>query len=245
MHTDVQDGREYKSGIKTVVGDLIMKSTTRAVVIGGGIAGCSALYHLTREGWSDVVLIERDELTSGTTWHSAAQVTNFGMNQTMVGLKSHSIALYSELAADPYYPINYHHADGGIRLANTEAQMEGYRHFASMARGMGVDFEVIDAAECARRHPLISTDNLVGGLWDPLDGDIDPAQLCQALASRARKAGAEIYRHTPVTGLTQHKDDSWTVHTEKGDIDAEIVVNAGGYRVNEIGAMMGVHHPVM
>ena len=245
MHTDVQDDREYKSGIKTVVGDLIMKSTTRAVVIGGGIAGCSALYHLTREGWSDVVLIERDELTSGTTWHSAAQVTNFGMNQTMVGLKSHSIALYSELAADPDYPINYHHADGGIRLANTEAQMEGYRHFASMARGMGVDFEVIDAAECARRHPLISTDNLVGGLWDPLDGDIDPAQLCQALASRARKAGAEIYRHTPVTGLTQHKDDSWTVHTEKGDIDAEIVVNAGGYRVNEIGAMMGVHHPVM
>ena len=93
MHTDVQDDREYKSGIKTVVGDLIMKSTTRAVVIGDGIAGCSALYHLTREGWSDVVLIERDELTSGTTWHSAAQVTNFGMNQTMVGLKSHSIAL--------------------------------------------------------------------------------------------------------------------------------------------------------
>ncbi|MEC8122193.1 MAG: FAD-binding oxidoreductase, partial [Pseudomonadota bacterium] len=155
-----------------------MKSTPLVVVIGGGIAGCSALYHLTREGWSDVVLIERDELTSGTTWHSAAQVTNFGMNQTMVGLKSHSIALYSELAADPDYPINYHHADGGIRLANTEAQMEGYRHFASMARGMGVEFEVIDAAECARRHPLISTDNLVGGLWDPLDGDIDPAQLC-------------------------------------------------------------------
>ena len=167
------------------------------------------------------------------------------MNQTMVGLKSHSIALYSELAADPDYPINYHHADGGIRLANTEAQMAGYRPFASMARGRGVDFEVIDAAECARRHPLISTDNLLGGLWDPLDGDIDPAQLCQALARRARKAGAEVYRHTPVTGLTQHRDASWTVHTEKGDIDAEIVVNAGGYRVNEIGAMMGVHHPVM
>jgi len=222
-----------------------MKTTTRAVVIGGGIAGCSTLYHLTQEGWSDVVLVERDELTSGTTWHSAAQVTNFGGNQTMVGLKSHSIALYKELAEDPEYPINYHHADGGIRLANTEAQMEGYRHFASMARGMGVNFEVIDAAECAKRHPLISTDNLLGGLWDPLDGDIDPAQLCQALARRARKAGAEIYRHTPVTGLTQHKDHSWTVHTSKGDIDCEIVVNACGYRVNEVGSMMGVHHPVM
>ena len=221
-----------------------MKSRTKAVVIGGGIAGCSTLYHLTQEGWTDIVLIERDELTSGTTWHSAAQVTNFGMNQTMVGLKTHSINLYKELAEDPEYPINYHHGDGGIRLANTEAQIQGYRHFASMARGMDVHFEVIDAEECAKRHPLISTENLLGGLWDPLDGDIDPAQLCQALARRARKAGAEVYRHAPVTGLTQRDDDTWTVHTEKGDIDCDVVVNAGGYRVNEIGAMMGVHHPV-
>ncbi len=221
-----------------------MKSRTKVVVIGGGIAGCSTLYHLTQEGWSDVVLVERNELTSGTTWHSAAQVTNFGMNQTMVGLKSHSIALYQELANDPEYPINYHHGDGGIRLANTEAQMEGYRHFASMARGMDVTFEVLDAEECARRHPLISTENLLGGLWDGQDGDIDPAQLCQALARRARQAGAEVYRETPVTALTQHMDDTWTVHTEKGDIDCDIVVNACGYRVNEVGAMMGVQHPV-
>ena len=221
-----------------------MKTRTRAVVIGGGIAGCSTLYHLTQEGWSDVVLVERDELTSGTTWHSAAQVTNFGMNQTMVGLKTHSITLYKELAEDPEYPINYHHGDGGIRLANTDAQMQGYRHFASMARGMDVHFEVIDAQECANRHPLISTNNLLGGLWDPMDGDIDPAQLCQALARRARKAGAEIYRHTPVTGLSQRADDTWVVHTTKGDIDCDVVVNACGYRVNEVGAMMGVHHPV-
>lgn len=222
-----------------------MKTQTRAVVIGGGIAGCSTLYHLTEEGWTDVVLVERNELTSGTTWHSAAQVTNFGMTQTMVGLKSHSIRLYNDLANDPEYPINYHHGDGGIRLSNSETTMDGYRHFASLAKGMGVEFEIIDAAECARRHPLITTDRLLGGLWDPLDGDIDPAQLCQALARRARKAGAEIYRNTPVTGLTQHKDDSWTVHTEQGDIACEIVVNACGYRVNEVGAMMGVHHPVM
>ena len=222
-----------------------MKAQTRAVVIGGGIAGCSTLYHLTQEGWTDVVLVERNELTSGTTWHSAAQVTNFGATQTMVGLKTHSINLYKELANDTDYPINYNHGDGGIRLANTEAQMDGYRHFSSMARGMGVEFEVLDAEECARRHPLISTDNLIGGLWDGNDGDIDPAQLCQALARRARKAGAEVYRNTPVTALTQHKDSSWTVHTDKGDIDCEVVINACGYRVNEVGAMMGVHHPVM
>ena len=188
-------------------------------------------------------MVELNELTSGTTWNSAAQVTNFGMNQTMVGLKTHSIKLYRRLAENPRYPINDHHADGGIRLANTEEQMQGYRHFASMARGMDVHFEVIDAEECARRHPLISTDNLIGGLWDPLDGDIDPAQLCQALAYHARTAGAEVYRNTPVTALTQHKDDTWTVHTEQGDITCDIVVNACGYPVNE-GAMMGVHYPV-
>lgn len=221
-----------------------MKSRTKVVVIGGGIAGCSTLYHLTQEGWADVVLVERDELTSGTTWHSAAQVTNFGMTQTMVGLKSHSIALYKKLRDDPEYPVGYHHGDGGIRLANTAAQMQGYRHFASMARGLGVEYEIIDAEECARRHPLISTENLLGGLWDGEDGDIDPAQLCQALAFHARKAGAEVYRNTPVTGLTQHKDDTWTVHTAQGDVDCDVVVNAGGYRVNEVGAMMGVHHPV-
>ena len=221
-----------------------MKSQARVVVIGGGIAGCSTLYHLTQEGWTDVVLVERDELTSGTTWHSAAQVTNFGMTQTMLGLKSHSIALYRELATDPDYAVGYHYGDGGIRLAGDERQMDGYRHFVSVAKGMGVNFEVIDAEECARRHPLISTDRLVGGLWDPTDGDIDPAQLCQALARRARKAGAEVYRHTPVTGLTQRKDHSWIVHTGKGDIECEIVVNACGYRVNEVGAMMGVQHPV-
>ena len=221
-----------------------IKTHTQVVVIGGGIGGCSTLYHLTEEGITDCVLVERDELTSGTTWHSAAQVTNFGGTQTMIGLKSHSIRLYKELADDPDYPINYHHATGGMRLASTPDHVDGYQHFISLAKGMGVDFEFIDAAECRRRHPLISTNNLLGALWDPLDGDIDPAQLCQSLARRARKAGAEIYRFNPVTGLTQLQGGSWVVHTEKGDISCETVVNASGYRCNEIGAMMGVELPV-
>jgi dimethylglycine dehydrogenase len=221
-----------------------MTSQTQVVVIGGGIAGCSTLYHLTQEGITDCVLVERDELTSGTTWHSAAQVTNFGPNQTMIGLKTHSIRLYKELADDPDYPINYHHGTGGLRLASTRDHLDGYHHFASLAKGMGVDFEVIDAAECARRHPLITTDNLLGALWDPLDGDIDPAQLCQALARRARNAGAKVQRFNPVTGLTQKPDATWIVHTTNGDILCEKIVNAGGYRCNEVGAMMDVALPV-
>ena len=222
-----------------------MRKTARAVIIGGGIAGCSVLYHLTREGWNDIMLLERDELTSGTTWHSAAQVTNFGAIQVMIGLKSHSIRLYKELADDPDYPINYHHGDGGLRLASENWHIDGYKHFMSLARGMGVDFELLDPAECARRHPLITKDNLKGALWDPLDGDIDPAQLCQALARRARKAGAEVHRHMPVTGLTEKPGGEWVVHTDQGDIHAEHVVNAGGYRCNEIGEMMGVYLPVV
>lgn len=221
-----------------------MKTQAEVVVIGGGIGGCSALYHLTQEGITDCVLLERDELTSGTTWHSAAQVTNFGPNQTMVGLKTHSINLYKDLADDPEYPINYHHGTGGLRLASEPWHMEGYQHFVSMAKGMDVELEILDPEECKRRHPLISTDNLLGALWDPLDGDIDPAQLCQALARRARLAGAQIYRHTPVTALTQKPDHTWIVCTQKGDIHAGKIVNAGGYRCNEIGAMMGVEHPV-
>lgn len=221
-----------------------MKTHARVVVIGGGIGGCSALYHLTEEGWHDVVLVERDELTSGTTWHSAAQVTNFGAIQVMVGLKSHSIRLYKDLADDPDYPINYHHATGGLRLASTQDHLDGYRHFLSLAKGMGVDFELLDPEESGRRHPLITTDGLLGALWDPLDGDIDPAQLCQAMARRARLAGAEVYRHTAVTGLTQKPGGEWIVHTDKGDIHCEMFVNAGGYRCNEIAAMTGDELPV-
>ena len=223
-----------------------MKTRTKVVVIiGGGIAGCSTLYHLTQEGWSDVVLVERDELTSGTTWHSAAQVTNFGMNaddgRPQVPLhRPLQEASGRSGVSRRLSPRRWRHPPGQHRRADARP----IATFASMARGMGVEYEVIDAEECARRHPLISTENLLGGLWDGEDGDIDPAQLCQALAFHARKAGAEVYRNTPVTALTQHKDDTWTVHTEHGDIDCDIVVNAGGYRVNEIGAMMGVQHPV-
>ena len=220
-----------------------VKSQARVVVIGGGIAGCSTLYHLTREGWSDVVLIERDELTSGSTWHAAAQVTQFGANQTMVALKRHSIDLYRELAADPDNPISYH-ITGGMRLAHTPAQVDTYRHFVGLAAGMGVEMEFIDAAEVGKRHPLINTDGLLGAWWDPLDGDIDPAGITFALARKEREAGAEVYRFNPVESITRKANGEFIVHSRNGDITCEKVVNASGYRVNEVGNMLGVTHPV-
>ena len=221
-----------------------MKSQARVVIIGGGVGGVSTLFHLTREGWTDVILVERDELTSGSTWHAAAQVTQFGANQTMFALKRHSIDLYRELAADPEYPINYH-ITGGMRLAYTSDQVDTYRHFIGMAAAVGVEMEFIDPAEAGIRHPLMKTHGLRGAWWDPLDGDIDPAQLVFSMARRARTAGAEISRFNPVEDITRNSGGEFIVHTEKGDIRCEFVVNASGYRVNEVGEMLGVTHPVV
>ena len=226
-----------------VMSEKKLRNHARVVVIGGGIAGASTLYHLTQEGWTDVVLVERDELTSGSTWHAAAQVTQFGANQTMVALKRHSIDLYKELATDPDFPINYH-ITGGMRLAYTPEQVDTYKHFVGMAGGMGVEMEFIDAKEVGKRHPLIEIDGLLGAWWDPLDGDIDPAQLVFALARRARREGAEVYRFNPVEEITIKRGGEFIVHTQKGDITCEMVVNAGGYRVNEVSKMLGVRLPV-
>ena len=220
-----------------------IKSHARVVIIGGGIAGCSTLYHLTREGWTDVALVERDELTSGSTWHAAAQVTQFGGNQTMIALKRHSINLYRELANDVDHPIDYH-ITGGMRTAYTQDHVDTYKHFIGMARGMGVEMEFIDAAEVGNRHPLINTEGLLGAWWDPLDGDIDPAGLTFALARKAKQAGATVYRFNEVQNISRKRNGEFVVHTQKGDITCEMVVNAAGYRVNEVGSMLGVEHPV-
>ncbi len=221
-----------------------MNLHVRVAIIGGGIGGVSTLFHLTREGWADVVLVERDELTSGSTWHAAAQVTQFGSNQTMIGLKRYSINLYQDLASDPEFPINYH-ITGGMRLAYTPSQVDTYRHYTGVAAGIGVEMEYINAAEVSRRHPLIRIEKLLGAWWDPLDGDIDPSQLVFALARHARLAGAKIYRSNPVEAITRKRSREFIVHTRKGDITCEMIVNASGYRVNEVGAMLGVCHPVV
>lgn len=222
-----------------------MRNSARVVIVGGGVSGLSALYHLTQEGWTDVVLLERNELTSGTTWHSAAQCPQLAFNQLLLLLRQYTIGLYKELADDPDYPINYHHRTGGMRLLTDQSNVDASHHIISVAKGVGVDFDLLDPAEAVRRNPLINSEGLLGALWDDLDGDIDPAQLCQALARRARKAGAEINRNCPVTGLSQKPNNEWIVRTDKGDVAAEHVVIAAGYRANEVGEMLDIQYPVI
>ena len=178
-----------------------MQTHARVVVIGGGIGGLSTLYHLTQEGWTDIVLLERNELTSGTTWHSAAQCPSVAFNQLLLLLRDYTITLYKELADDPAYPINYHYATGGMRLLTSPHHVDEVQHIISVAKAVGLSFDLLDATEAKRRNPLLSTNDILGALWDEKDGDIDPAQLCQALAARSRRAGANIHRHTPVTAL--------------------------------------------
>jgi len=222
-----------------------MQSHACVVVIGGGVGGLSALYHLCQEGWTDAVLLERNELKSGTTLHSAAQCPSVAFNQLLLLLRDYTIRLYKELADDPAYPINYHHATGGMRLLTTPTHVDEVHHIISVARGLGIEFDLLDAAEAKRRNPLLNIDGVLAAMWDEKDGDIDPAQLCQALAARARSAGATIHRHTPVTALKQLPGDEWLVTTDKGTITAEHIVVAAGYRVNEVGALMGVEYPVI
>ena len=222
-----------------------MKSHARVVVIGGGVGGLSALYHLTKEGWTDIILLERNELTSGTTWHSAAQCPSVAFNQLLLLLRDYTIKLYKELADDPAYPINYHYATGGMRLLTSQAHVDEVHHILSVAKGLGLEFDLLDAAEAKRRNPLLDTSGVLAALWDEKDGDIDPAQLCQALAARSRKAGATIHRNTPVTGLSQKPNGEWLVATDQGTITAEHIVVAAGYRVNEVGALMGIRYPVI
>ncbi len=218
-------------------------SRARVVVIGGGVGGASTFYHLTTHGWKDVVLIERDEWASGTTWHSAGQVTQFGTVQTMVGLKKYSCELYAKLAADPDRPITYRSHDGGIRLGYDQQDLDGYSHFVGMAKGMGVDFQVISPSEMAEAHPLLDVTGLTCGLWDPVDGDIDPTGLVMGLVHAGRNNGGQAYRFTDCAGLTQTAT-GWIVHTNQGDIECESIVNAAGYRVHQVGNFYGLESAV-
>jgi len=215
----------------------------RVVVIGGGIVGCSALWHLARKGWKDLLLLERDELTAGSTWHAAGNCPNFSTSWALLNLQRYSTRLYRELGQLTGSAINYH-VTGSIRLAQGRTRLDEYRHVAAVANMLDLGFEVLPPEELKRRYPPLETAGLLGGLWDPGDGDIDPSQATQAFAAGARALGATILRGCPVTAMAR-QGGGWRLTTPQGEIQAETVVNAAGYRAGEVAALVGQRLPIV
>jgi dimethylglycine dehydrogenase len=203
------------------------------VIIGGGAVGVSSLYHLCKAGWTDCVLLEKNELTAGSTWHAAGNVPTFSTSWSLMNMQRYSTELYRGLGAAVNYPMNYH-VTGSIRLAHSQERMQEFARARGMGRYQGMEIEILGVDEIRGKYPFIETHDLKGALYDPADGDIDPAQLTQALAKGARDMGATILRHTPATGVSRRHGE-WIVHTAKGSIRAEIVVNAAGYHAQKVG----------
>ena len=208
-------------------------TTARVVIIGGGVVGVSTLYHLAKAGWADCVLLEKNELTAGSTWHAAGNCPSFSTSWAMMNMQRYSLGLYAGLADEVDYPMNYH-VTGSIRLAHDKNRMQEFERARTMGRYQGLSIEMMSVSDMTNAYPFMETHDLAGGLWDPDDGDIDPSQLTQALAKGAREMGAKIQRFCPATGVTQVGDE-WLVHTDDGDIRCEKVVNCAGYYAQRVG----------
>ena len=208
-------------------------TTARVVIIGGGVVGASCLYHLAKAGMADCVLLERNELTAGSTWHAAGNVPTFSTSWSVMNMQRYSTDLYRGLGAAVDYPMNYH-VTGSIRLAHSKERMQEFKRAKGMGKSQGMNLDILAVDDIKGRYPFIETHDLHGALYDPNDGDIDPAQLTQALAKGARDLGAKILRFTPATGVSRQGDD-WIIQTKKGDIRCEFVVNAAGYYAQRVG----------
>ncbi|MDB5665394.1 FAD-dependent oxidoreductase [Cypionkella sp.] len=217
--------------------------TARVVIIGGGAVGASSLYHLCKAGWTDCVLLEKNELTAGSTWHAAGNVPTFSSSWSLMNMQRYSAELYRGLGDAVDYPMNYN-VTGSIRLAHTQERLQEFQRVVGMGRYQGMDLRILTPDEIAEVYPFIATHDLVGALFDPYDGDIDPAQLTQALAKGARQMGGRIERFCPATGV-RREGEQWVVETHKGDIRCEIVVNAAGYYAREVGKWFGREVPMM
>lgn len=213
-----------------------MKDQARVVVIGGGITGCSILYHLAKAGWTDVVLLEKSDLTSGSTCHAAGLVTMFNVSPTMMRFRKYSIELYSQLGA-------FEHV-GSLRLASSKEQLKDLQRSVSRAHGIGLEAEILSPQEALRRMPAMSPENLYGAVYLPRDGHLDPHTATHAVAKAARQLGATIYTDTLVTGieLTPRREVEKVI-TNKGEIRTEIVVNAAGIWAPQVAAMVGAFLP--
>ena len=221
-----------------------MKSHTRVAVIGGGVVGCSVLYHLTKAGWKDVVLLERDQLTSGSTWHAAGGFHTLNGDPNVAKLQGYTIALYDELEKISGQSCGLHRS-GGLLLADTPERMEWLKMAHARARYLGLDTALLSAREAKKLLPLIEEKYFVGAMLDAADGNLDPYGTTHAYAKSARLGGAEIYLQTRVTALARRPDGSWDVITNQGTINAEHVVNAGGLWAREVGRMAGIELPVL
>ena len=220
-----------------------MKTTTRVVVIGGGVVGASVLYHLTKLGWSDVMLLERSELTSGSTWHAAGGFHTLNGDTNMAALQGYTIRLYKELEEITGMSCGLHHV-GGVTLADNRDRFDMMLAERAKHRFMGLDTEIVGPEEIAKIAPITNLDGVIGGLYDPLDGHLDPSGTTHAYAKAARMGGATIETHCMVRETNPRPDGTWDVVTDKGTIHAEHVVNAGGLWAREVGAMAGVYFPL-
>ncbi len=221
-----------------------MKTHAQVAVIGGGVVGASVLYHLTKAGWTDVVLLERDELTSGSTWHAAGGMHTLNGDPNVAKLQQYTIELYQELEAESGQSCGIH-VTGGINLAGTRERMDFLKLAVARGRYLGLDMELISVDEAARLFPLLDPHYFAGALYNPLEGHVDPAGVTQAYAKAARKRGAEVYRCNRVLELAARADGHWDVVTEKGTLVAQHVVNAGGLWAREVGRMAGLEMPVL
>jgi len=220
-----------------------MKTTTRVCVIGGGVVGCSVLYHLTRLGWSDIMLIERSELTSGSTWHAAGGFHTLNGDTNMAALQGYTIRLYKELEEITGLSCGLHHV-GGVTLADNRDRFDMLLAERAKHRYMGLETEIVGPEEIARLAPVTNTEGIIGGLYDPLDGHLDPSGTTHAYARAARMGGAAIETHCHVRQTRPRADGTWDVVTDKGTIHAEHVVNAAGLWAREVAAMAGVYLPL-
>ena len=222
-----------------------MKTQARVVVVGGGVMGVSALYHLTKLGWRDVVLVDKDELTSGSTWHAAGLCTHFAHDPTIMAMRAHSVRLYRDVLPAETGLATGFHASGALRVTRSADRMAEFRQVQGLGRFVGHEFDILSPDELAAIYPLCRTEGLLGAIWEPDDGHVDPSLATNAMAAGARAGGAEIYRHNPVEAIDRAPSGEWIVTTRDGAIRAEHVVNAAGTWCREIGVMMGIDLPVV
>jgi len=223
---------------------IFMKSKAKVVIVGGGVVGVSTLYHLAKKGWSDVVLVERKELTSGSTWHAAGLLPLFNMSYSVGQLHKYAVDFYKTLEEETGQNVGFS-VVSNIRLATTQDRMDEYYQYAGVAKTIGVEVKFLTPEQVKDIWPLCNTDGLIGAIQHPEDGYIQPADLTQALAKGARDKGAEIYRNTNVVGIKQNNDETWTVETDKGKIACEHIVSCSGNFARQTGKMVGLDLPVI